>query len=187
MLKKLVVLMLVGNLFAACGNRRQSVYLLTEQVKTLQVVAVLPFENLTDDDAASEVVTGLFASELAKVGKFKILEAGEVRRRLQEKQKTLPAAMDSRKAQELAGILGVDAVFSGAVLEFAYLRDVREGEVIAREPVVGLQARLFDARKGRLIWSVVHSRSGGSLVLTNQETIQNTAIGAIDAMLQTLK
>jgi TolB-like protein len=173
-------------LFIGCGNQQQSVFILPQHLEKVSIVAVLPFSNFSNDQHAGDVVSELFSAKLFKTGKFKVMDKSEMQRLIQDKNFILPEEIDRSTAARLASVLGVDGVFYGAVLEYSYLDEIRDGQVMAREPVVGLQARMVEGKSGSLIWATAHSRSSYEMVRSNRDSITKVANSAIDEMLKTL-
>jgi TolB-like protein len=150
-------------------------------------VAILPFENLTEDENAAKVVEELFAKELYRSGGYKVLDRSEAESRLTAKQVGTPRAPDRATLMQIAKVLAVDGLFYGSVLEYAYLSEVRDGTVIGREPAVGLQIRLFDGKRGEVVWAGSHARSSFAMVVSNQDSLSQIAAIAIDQLVADLR
>ena len=129
-------------------------------------VAVIPFENLSDDRGAGARMSRYFVSELLTTEAFDIVEPGEVSDAM--------VAVGSLRVAELTPELIVDlgrdfhaqALFLGTVTESAV---VRRGS--SSESVVTLDLRLVEAETGVVIWSTTLTESGrgfwGGLFGTN--------------------
>ncbi|MBF0294611.1 MAG: hypothetical protein HQL96_05435 [Magnetococcales bacterium] len=144
-------------------------------------VAVLPLENLTTAPNAGVVVAQLLGTELYARGLFR--QSGEEDARVLlsgnpvEKDRRTKGAESTR---ELAEKLGVEALLSGSVSEFAYQHGLRE------EPVVGMRLTLTRAKDGRVLWQAGHALRGGgvlqrsTLISTAQQAIRDL-VGSLDA------
>lgn len=166
----------------SCGNKSERNFAMPQALTPIRIVAVLPFENLSDDVHAGDAVTELFTTRLLRGGRFKMLEKSEVQRLLREKGIALPSTIDRFTAAKVGSALGVDGIFYGAVLEYTYLNEVRDGEVVAREPAVGLQAKLLDVNKRSIVWAAAHSRSSYKMLVSNSDSIVSVAQLAVDSM-----
>jgi hypothetical protein len=125
------------------------------RVLTMRTVAVLPLENLTDNNDAAEVVTNQFTTALYGEKKYRILEKNEVVRRLKAAKVEIPAVIDRRTAHKLGEALHVDGVFFGSVTEFGYL-------FYPEDAVIGMRLFLVDVNTGNVVWSALcnHKNKG---------------------------
>jgi TolB-like protein len=126
-------------------------YTKSQPVK-LNGIAILPFENLSDDPEASRTVTGLITDELKKRGQFSIIETDAVEEFLAKRRIRYTGAITRITAREMGEVLGVDAVLVGSVPLFS---GDTNGEVI-----VGVAARIVSADDGSIIWADTLSYSG---------------------------
>lgn len=118
-------------------------------------IAVLPFENLSDDGGAGEKLQKIFLVELLKQKKWEVLEPGEVERALRELRIRATDKLSSEQARQLKEKLGLDWIFFGTALEYS------TPQAGSREaPVVSLTARVLDAATGEIIWAAFGSRQG---------------------------
>lgn len=138
----------------------------------IQKIAVLPFLNWTDHPNADEITARLTVTELYHHNLFKSIDLIS---KSDEAKTALPGAKGQQPnqadLQEIGTLLGVDAVLTGAVSEFAYQHGLRE------EPAVGLSLRLVRVTDGEVLWTSSHSEIGAgwfrrdSLNLTAQRVI----------------
>lgn len=140
-------------------------------------VAVLPFENLTAYPNAGQVVAELLSTELYVRGLFRVLEAGEVRRRLAAR-KLDQENIAQIAAAEVAAALGVDAVLTGSVSEFGYQHGLKE------EPTVGINLRLITLDDADVVWAASHANAGRGLLHRDSlaATAQRVVIEMVDAL-----
>ncbi|MBF0155360.1 MAG: hypothetical protein HQL64_16620 [Magnetococcales bacterium] len=109
-------------------------------------LAVLPFENFSNNPGVGHSVSQLVASELTNRKVFRIQDEGETRRILVESKVDLDRLDDISLARNFAELLGVDAVMLGSVPEFSYQHGLQE------KPTVGLDVQLIRARDGLVLW-----------------------------------
>ncbi|MEO5367516.1 MAG: hypothetical protein H7831_14420 [Magnetococcus sp. WYHC-3] len=165
---------------AACTARGTGTsYLNSRNLPGQQLyVAVLPFENLTNNPSAGIIIGDLVLTDVQSRDLFRIQEPSETRRLLSEMKIDINRLADASVARKVARSLGVDAVLVGHVSEFAYQHGLRE------EPAVGMSARLVGAREGRILWNANQSRMGGGFL--RRESIVHTAQQAVREMVDSL-
>lgn len=135
----------------------------TRYVKTnadlgaITAVAVIPFENVTNDKLCAERVHKIFVTELLNYDAFRVVEPGQVLRAMRRDQLD-PGALTPEDMKRLGEQLKVQALFLGAVLEYD---EGRSSSVLA--PRVRLQFRLVDTETGTTLWSVSRTRGGATL------------------------
>lgn len=124
-------------------------------------IAVLPFENLSNDRQAGFRATRLMVTELLASGAADVVEPGEVQAAL----RALPGAQFGRVAVPsteqivtLGQELGVQAFILGTVTQS---ENLRSGAVPI--PVVTLDVHLVEAETGAAVWAATHSERGGSM------------------------
>jgi TolB-like protein len=151
-------------------------------------VAVLPFENLSNDRQAGASATRLTITELLASGAVEVVEPGEVHAAVgkipgtQNGRTTTPS---TEQVIALGKALGVQAVLVGSVTQSEVLRS---GTVLV--PVVTLDAHLLETETGAAVWAATHTEKGGSfstLVLgTGAEPISETTRRCVQKLLETL-
>lgn len=118
-------------------------------------VAVLPFDNLTQERSAADKVQKVFYLELLALDVFEVAEPGQVNKA------TRGAALDTlgpAEFQKIGKELGVDAVFTGTVVDFA---QAQSGSTPV--PEVTIQLRLVETHSGTTVWSAGQTRSGAGV------------------------
>lgn len=113
--------------------------------KDIQTVAVIPFTAPTELIGAS--ISDLVVTELLRLGRYKIVERGQISKVLGETELAL-AGVSTSKAMEVGQMTGAEAVIVGSVSE--YEMAAYKGR---RYPSVGLSLRCIDSSSGEIIWS----------------------------------
>ena len=174
------VLLLIA---AGCRTSRQTSFLHENaDLGAIQKVAVLPFENISSERTAGEKVQKIFYLELLSLRVFEVAEPGASARivRVSEVPNLTPADF-----QRIGKELGVDAVFTGSVVDFA---ETRSG--MTPTPEVNLQLRLVECGTGSTIWSTGESRSGSTVATrlfgVGGQSLTEAARGIIRSELRTL-
>jgi len=119
-------------------------------------IAVLPFDNYTDQDMVSAKITEYFQVTMAGRPGFTVIENGttfEALRRLRIRSATV-----LRKGQidSLAQALQADYLLAGSVLEYREVGD----KFLIKIPQVSINARLIDGKTGATVWTGVSNDSG---------------------------
>lgn len=129
-------------------------------------LAVLPFDNLTDDSHAGLIMADLMAAELYRVTGVRVLEPARSTRVTGAGFES-GGQTDNAKARQAALAIGADYVFVGSVIEFGR----PEGGSTA--PTVAVTVRLLRARDGEVLWSGSISELGGTRF--SQESVSDVA------------
>ncbi|MBF0177013.1 MAG: hypothetical protein HQL63_09225 [Magnetococcales bacterium] len=109
-------------------------------------LAVLPFENFSNNPDVGHSMSQLIADELINRKVFKIQDKKETQHILLASKVDLDRLDDISLARNFAQLLGVDAVMLGSVPEFSYQHGLRE------DPTVGLRVQLIRAHDGLVLW-----------------------------------
>jgi len=126
---------------------------------SIQTVAVMPFENFTNNQDAAERVRDVFMGMLLATEAVYVLPPGEVQRAISRVAMVNPSAPSIDEIKGLAGILGVDVVITGVVREYQLLRS---GATSAN--VISLSMQMIETETGTIIWSASSTKGGITLV-----------------------
>jgi len=154
----------------------------------LQRVAVLPFDNQSNDRQAGPRATRLTITELLASGAVEVVEPGEVQMALNQVTGTalgrsvLPS---TEQVISLGKTLKVQGLIIGTVTQSESLRS---GSVPI--PVVTLDMHMVETETGATVWATTHSEKGGSfsarVLGTGGEPIAETTRKCVQAALATL-
>jgi len=122
---------------------------------SLRSVAVLPFDNLTQDDYAAARVRDAFSNMLLATGAIYVVPPGEVARGLATIGRISPAGPSNEQVKKLAAALDVDALITGVVSEYG---PVRSGAASAN--VVSVSVQLIEKSSGLVVWSASSTKGG---------------------------
>jgi TolB-like protein len=126
---------------------------------SLRTVAILPFENHTQDDFAAARVRDAFANMLLATGAVYVLPPGEVARGLGTIGRLPREGPSSDQIKQLAAALEVDAVITGVVSEYG---PVRSGAASAN--VISVSVQMIEKSSGVVVWSASSTKGGISIV-----------------------
>jgi hypothetical protein len=150
-----VVLLL--SLLLACSSTTTKYVHPNADLGAIHRVAVLPFENLTNDRTAGEKLQKVFLTEVLALGIFDVVEPGLVAKELKAMRLETLDAVGPAEAKRLGEAIKADGFFYGSVVDFA---ETRSGSTPA--PQVTIQLRLVEATSGVTVWSAGRTRSGAS-------------------------
>lgn len=120
-------------------------------------VAVLPFENLTQERFAGDRLTRSFVTELIIAERFDIIEPADFWTILEKAGATPGGAgnYDIKKLQEAATGAGVSAIIRGAVTEYEMQRNAG-GEI----PALAFDVEMTDVATGKVVWRTSIAKRG---------------------------
>ncbi len=123
-------------------------------------VAILPFDNLTQDRFAADKVQKILTTELLALGAFEIIEPGQVLRALRDQRIEASSAMTAAEIKKVGEGLGAQALIFGTVVDFGESRIGTNPS-----PEVTVQLQLVEIQSGLTLWSVSHTRSGVKILV----------------------
>lgn len=124
----------------------------------IQRCAVLPFQNLSPDDAADERLQSVFLIELLSANTVAVVGPGETVAAMQSLQLAPGAVLTPEQAIALGKALSVDALFFGAVEDYGISKTDR-----ARSIEVTAQFGLVETQTGVVVWRCQVHRTGSSI------------------------
>ncbi|WP_243371562.1 GNA1162 family protein [Geotalea sp. SG265] len=122
---------------------------------SIRTVEVLPFANLSRDNAAADRVRDVFMTALLSTGAVYVVPVGEVNRGLIRAGISNPAAPSTEEVIKLAGFVKADAVIIGTVKEYG---EVRSGSSVGN--AVSLSLQMIETQTGRVVWSASTTKGG---------------------------
>ena len=118
-------------------------------------VAVIPFENLTDDRGASARMSRYFVSELLAVEVFEVVEPGEVTEAMGLVGSLRVGELTREQIVAVGRELRAQALFLGSVTESSSIRSGSH-----TDNIVTLDVRLVETETGSVIWATTMTESG---------------------------
>ena len=113
----------------------------------IRSVAVLPFENLSQNPKAGETVRDVLVTLLQASIDLYVVPTGEVQRALSRIDVGIPELPTEDEAVNLAKNLEVDVLITGTVLEYGQLRSAS-----AEANVITVSAKMMEGQSGKVIW-----------------------------------
>lgn len=122
---------------------------------SVRTVEVLPFTNLSRDNAAGERVRDVFMTSLLATGAVYVVPVGEVNRGIIRAGISNPFAPSTEEILKLAGFVKADAVIIGTVKEYG---ETRSGSSVGN--AISLSLQMVETQTGRIIWSASTTKGG---------------------------
>jgi len=159
MLRKLTLVFVLFWGIAGCSPKLTSARLTEQQLPAGAKIAVLPFENLSGKEGASEKITEYFVMALQGKKNMKICEFGEVYNHMRQFRVRSTSLLTSNQIDSLSFALGINYVVAGSVLDF---RET-DNQYLGKVPQVSLNVRLIDCDSYKTVWiGVVNARGDQS-------------------------
>jgi TolB-like protein len=117
-------------------------------------IALLPFKNQSNRRYAGEIISTLFAAQLAKLPQVIVVDPGAARQTMLANRLIMEGGVSLDQAQTLFGDLHADLILTGRVSEFV---EAGNGGV----PKILFSAQLLERQTRRILWSI-ESRNSGS-------------------------
>jgi curli biogenesis system outer membrane secretion channel CsgG len=187
-MRKLFTILALGGLLltAGCGGMGTTRFIHPEfDFGFLESVAVVPFENASENQGAGNQATRYFNNALLATEAFEIVEPGEVARVLENEGLVRTAQLSDQQIVAIGQQLGVQGLFLGSVTESS---SIRSGATTVS--VVTVVIRLVETETGATVWSATGSDDSAtfwsSLFGTGQRARADVMRRAIDKCLGSL-
>ncbi len=187
LLKQLVILSIILLLISNCGGRGAPSFYINQDIdfSFIKRVAVMPFENLTNEKFAGDAVRQVVISELLVSGLVEVVCPGDVVAACESLKLKQGQSPNIEQIKTIGKNLKVQAVILGAVNRYG---EVREGNISA--PEVSITLMMADANSGSIIWSVTKARGGASFWSKHfgarADTMSETVLKVVRDAIQTL-
>jgi TolB-like protein len=155
---KRLFVMAIAVVIAGCSTTQPQTRFLHKNADlgAIAKVAVLPFDNLTQEHSAGDKVQRIFYLELLSLDVFEVTEPGQVTKVLHGG--TQLDSLGPADYQKLGKDLGVDGIFTGTVVDYT---ETRTGNTPT--PDVTIQLRLIETHTGSTVWSAGQTRTGAGM------------------------
>jgi TolB-like protein len=140
------------------GNSLESFLREDVDLGFVQRIAVLPFENNTENKYAPGRIRDIVTTKMLTNGLFDVVDKGLVDSVFIEEALEKGAAIDTLTLKRLGQRLNVQALLIGSV---DIVDDVKVGSVIF--PEIAITLRLLEAQSGMILWQASGRESGESL------------------------
>lgn len=190
-MKKLSALILSFFFLYGCGGARTIAYVNpAADLSYVKKVAILPFNNFSQDRYAGEKIRNLFTVALLARGVFDVVERGEVR-------KVLNTTVFPERGVEEGGVLELDGETIRLIGEGLGVQAIIIGSVdeysggFGGKAVVSIALRMIDTSSGIVLWETKVTESSRSVwrklvgieELDKEELARRAVEKAIDTLL----
>jgi polysaccharide biosynthesis protein PelC len=180
-----VLFAVAGLILAGCAGMGSTVFIHRDYNFTyVEKVAVVPFENLSNDQSAASRVTLLFVTELLSTDAFDVVEQGEVLAAISKISMTRSDMLTEEQTKKLGESLGVQAVILGTVNEATGSQAGGNGSVMT------LDVRMVETESAQTVWSATHTEGGrgflASLFGTGAKSQSEVARQCVHKIVKTL-
>jgi len=150
---KILALLLGACQLLALGCAEQPEMINAMRVGQVERLAVLPFEDGPGMNGrqSGSAVTGLLTSELARNGKYRVLERSKLKSVIDEQDLQRSGMVDQATAVKMGKMLGVDAVILGSVTQYEMDKTqvyVHMIPIVSKDYTVGAAIRMLDVENG---------------------------------------
>jgi curli biogenesis system outer membrane secretion channel CsgG len=146
-MKKIILLIVISIFLTGCATVKVSIKPDID-ITRVRRVAVLPF-------GPNGTVSDMFTTELIGIGKFDVIERGQLDKVLEEYRLNLSGVLDEKTRKKLGKLLGIDALFLGSAVvyekPFATASQYSAVAGVAYETVINI--RLVDIETGAILLS----------------------------------
>jgi hypothetical protein len=122
---------------------------------SVQTIAVMPFVNLTRDQAAGERVRDVFTVALLASGGVYVIPPGEVAKGIGLTGMANPGAPSSAEIVKFAPLVKANAIITGVIREYG---ELRSGSATAN--VISLSLQMMETQTGKVVWSTSSTKGG---------------------------
>ena len=150
------LLLFLFSLLLGCASTRPIAFLHPEfDFSGIERVAVIPFEDLSNDQGIGNYATRIFITELLATEVFDIVEPGEVTSFLAARGQIRVAELSLEQIKQLGSLLNVQGVIFGTVGESTQFRS---GNLTSH--VISLDVRMVSVETGSTVWSSTVNTAG---------------------------
>jgi hypothetical protein len=188
LLKRYAMALMILSLSVFSGCRGDiPVYHISEDIdfSFYKRVAVLPFDNLTNDKNADEIVRQVVLSELLASGLVDVVFPGEVKAAIAELGIKSVSTLTASQIKTLCNSLKAEAIIVGAVEEYG---EAKMGNISA--PQVTISLMMADANTGSIVWSITKTRGGAGFMARHfgarHDTVSETVLLLVRESIRTL-
>jgi len=119
-------------------------------------MAVLPFENLSGAERASEKITEYFQLAMSGETLYETLEYGTLYDGLRRYRIRSSSLLTGEQIDSLAVRFDIDYIVTGSVLEY----EEHDNTYLGRVPQVSFNCRMIDCSTGKSIWAATSNGRG---------------------------
>ncbi len=186
MVRTVLLLLIVAGTMAGCGGLRPTVFINDEyNFQFVEHVAVIPFDNLSNDQGAGNRATRVFVSKLLAEKAFDVVEPGEVSRVLEKYATVRTGQLTQEQITAVGKELKVQGIILGTVTESSTMAS---GGTTTN--TITMIVRMVETETGATVWSATHTAGGrgfwGALFGTGGKSQSEATRDCVDGIIKTL-
>jgi polysaccharide biosynthesis protein PelC len=155
-MERSLILMLALTLLVSCSPGLTTSRRSEQPLPAGSTLAVMPFENLSGRENASEKITEYFNLSLGGHETIKTIEFGQLYEQMRRFRIRSATLLTGDQIDSLSSALGLNYIITGTVLEYVETTNNYLGSV----PQVSLNVRLIDCASGKTVWTGVANARG---------------------------
>lgn len=154
--------MMLAMFIFGCGPHVATSLNVEETIPRGSRIAVLPFENLSGHENASEKITDYLVLSLQSFGDLSVVEFGQTYEQMRRYRVRSSAFLTDGQIDSLSTGLGAAYLVTGSVLEFTET----DNQYLGKIPQVSLNVRVIKCATKKTVWSSAINARGdqGELV-----------------------
>ena len=186
MVRAVLFLAVIAGVLPGCSGMRPTVFI-NEQYdfRFLEHVAVIPFDNLSNDQGAGNRATRIFISQILAERAFDVVEPGEVSRVLEKYATVRTGQLTEEQIKAIGQELKVQGIILGTVTESS---TVTSGGTTTS--TITIIARMVETENGTTVWSATNTAGGrgfwGTLFGTGGKSQSEATRDCVDGIIKTL-
>jgi TolB-like protein len=143
-------------LLSGCGPRVYVSDQVNATIRSGARIVVMPFENLSGRENASEKITEYFVSSIRRISKLETIELGQTYEQMRRHRIRSSTFLTSDQIDSLAASLKADYITTGTVLEYVET----DNQYLGKIPQVSVNLRIISCETGKTVWTGVSNARG---------------------------
>ncbi len=136
-------------ILSGCGPHVATTVRIDEKIPAGAQIAVLPFENLSGRENASEKITDYFVLSLQSVNRVSVAEFGQTYEQMRKTRVRSSAFLTNDQIDSLSAGLGAVFLVVGSVIEYNEI----DNQYLGKIPQISLNIRVISCQTKKTIWS----------------------------------
>jgi len=155
-MKRSLTLLLALTLLVSCSPGLTTSRRTEQTLPAGSKLAVMPFENLSGRENASEKITDYFNISIGSHEQVTMVELGQLYEQMRRFRIRSSSLLTDAQVDSLSSALGLNYLVAGSVLEYVETTNNYLGSV----PQVSLNVRVIDCTTGNTVWTGVANVRG---------------------------
>jgi len=145
-------------------------------LNSIGCLAIAPFNNLSNSQEGSVIVTDLLATSFVANTVFRVVSAGDMNEELKRENVFVDDKINLEKACKVAKNLNAHGVLMGTISEWEYVKSSSE----SYEPKIAFSLQLYNSKNCSLAWSTKIAKSSSAFAGGGKESLSSLGMKAVD-------